>query len=100
MPLYDYDCADCGPFRAWTAMDRAAEPCACPYCGQDAARQLATPHLATMNGKLRKAMDRAERSSAEPRLVKRKHLAGCGCSLCSTRKTPPPLSRRWAIGHC
>ena len=100
MPTYEYLCPDCGPFRAWTAMDRAAEPCACPYCGQDAARQLATPHLATMNGKLRKAMDRAERSSAEPRLVKRKHLASCGCSLCSTKKTPPPLSKRWAIGHC
>lgn len=99
MPLYDYACPDCGPFRAWSSMAQADEPCACPGCGQDGARQLATPHLATMNGRLRHAMDRAERSSAEPRLAKRQHLAGCGCSLCSTRKTPPPASRRWALGH-
>lgn len=100
MPLYDYDCVDCGPFRAWATMAHAQAPCRCPSCGQDGGRQLAAPHLATMNGKLRKAMDRAERSTAEPRLVKRKHLAGCGCSLCSTRKTPPPAARRWALGHC
>jgi putative FmdB family regulatory protein len=100
MPLYDYACPDCGPFSAWSAMARAGEPCACPDCGRDGPRQLAAPHLATLNGSLRKALDRAERSTAEPRVVQRKHLAGCGCSLCSTRKAPRPLSSRWAIGHC
>lgn len=99
MPLYDYACPGCGPFRAWATMARAAEPCACPGCGRGSPRQLAAPHLATMNGSLRQALARAERSSAEPRVVKRQHLAGCGCSLCATRRTPPPVSRRWAIGH-
>lgn len=100
MPLYDYDCTGCGPFRAWSAMGDADAPCTCPDCGQAAPRQLAAPHLATMNGTLRRAMDRAERSSAEPRQMKRQHLAGCGCSLCSTRTTPRPASSRWALGHC
>lgn len=99
MPLYDYDCTVCGPFRAWAEMVRAEQPCACPSCGHAAARQLATPHLATMNSTLRRAMDRAERSSAEPRQAKREHLAGCGCSLCSIRKTPRRGSSRWALGH-
>ena len=99
MPVYDYDCADCGPFSAWGTMVRSAEACACPTCGRPSERQLARPHLATMNGKLRKAMDRAERSSAEPRVAKKEHLAGCGCSLCSTKRSPAPSSRRWALGH-
>lgn len=99
MPLYDYACDRCGPFRAWSTMAEASAPCPCPGCGGRGERQLATPHLASMNGPLRQAMTRAERSADEPRLVSRQHLDGCGCSLCSTRRKPPPVSKRWAIGH-
>ena len=101
MPLYDYACAaGCGPFRAWSTMAEAAAPGSCPCCGGRGERQLATPHLATMNGKLRQAMDRAERSSAEPRVAPRRHLERCGCSLCAARpRRPPSVARRWTVGH-
>lgn len=99
MPIYDYDCALCGPFRAWMTMADAGKSCACPSCGRESPQEIAAPRLNLMNGKLRRAMARAETSSAEPKVVPRAHLANCGCSLCAGRKSPPPASRRWAIGH-
>jgi putative FmdB family regulatory protein len=99
MPLYDYACADHGRFRAWAGMDEAGKPCPCPLCGAPGRREIAAPALNLMNGTLRKAMARAERSSAEPRVAPKKHLANCGCSLCAHKKAPPRASTRWALGH-
>lgn len=99
MALYEYVCEACGPFEAWSGMDRSGLPCACPGCGADSARQLAAPGLALMNHTLRRALERSDRSAAEPRVAPRKHLAGCGCSLCSLRPGPKASSSRWAIGH-
>ena len=99
MPLYDYLCDDCGPFSAWAPMGEAAAPCPCPSCRGRGERQLATPHLGLMHRSLRKAMDRAERSSDEPKVVSRKHLDNCGCSLCGSRKKAPGVERRWMVGH-
>ncbi|MGH7071366.1 MAG: FmdB family zinc ribbon protein [Acetobacteraceae bacterium] len=99
MPLYQYACDDCGSFEAWTGMERANAPCLCPTCGAASARELALPGLNSMNGSLRKALVRSEKSSDEPRVVSRSHLANCGCRLCSGRNRPQPLSRRWMIGH-
>ncbi|MEK0084428.1 FmdB family zinc ribbon protein [Benzoatithermus flavus] len=99
MPLYDYECADHGPFRAWARMAEALKACPCPLCGEPARRQISAPNLNVMNGTLRKALARAERSSDEPRVAPRKHLANCGCSLCAHKKAPPPAHHRWAIGH-
>lgn len=37
----------------------------------------------------------------EPRVVKKEHLAGCGCALCEVGKKGPPSPRKkWMIGHC
>ena len=99
MPLYEYVCADCGPFSAWTPMAAAAEACPCPNCRASGERQLAAPHLAMMHGGLRKAMERADRSAVEPKVASRKHVDSCGCSLCSTRKKAPGVERRWMVGH-
>jgi hypothetical protein len=46
---------------------------------------------------LRSAMARSERSSDEPKVVKKKDLAGCGCPMCRPRANT--VSSRWKIGH-
>jgi putative FmdB family regulatory protein len=97
MPQYDFACEDCGPFQAWASMAEAEKSSPCPCCNGPGARELSAPYLATMNGKLRRALGRSERSADEPRLVKRQHLASCGCTLC--RRKPASSSRRWMIGH-
>lgn len=100
MPLYSYACDDCGPFEGWSAMSEADKPACCPECSGTAPRAMAMPRLSTMNGTLRKALARSEGTASEPKVVKREHLAGCGCSLCGTRKNKPaPIERRWSLGH-
>lgn len=46
MPLYDYDCPGCGPFRAFRPMSESARAQDCPQCGGKAPRRLAAPMLA------------------------------------------------------
>lgn len=98
MPLYNYACSTCGPFDAWSPMADADSPCACPSCATPSARDVASPHLSLMNGTLRKALSRSERSTSEPKRVKRAHLANCGCKMCGSGKKSSPM-RRWMIGH-
>lgn len=98
MPLYNYVCSTCGPFDAWSSMAQADSPCACPDCNRASTRDVAAPHLSLMNGTLRKALSRSERSTSEPKRVKRAHLANCGCKMCGGSKKSSPM-RRWMIGH-
>lgn len=99
MPLYNYVCDDCGPFEEWNSITLADSACGCPNCQMPSHRDVSVPHLSLMNPTLRRAMDRADKSSGEPRVVKKKHLAGCGCSLCKLGNKPTPTRRRWSIGH-
>ena len=99
MPLYDYHCRVCGPFRTWASMEHATRPQGCPDCGEPAARQLATPYLSTMDGRLRRAESRCEKSAHEPQVVSRQHVDNCGCSICAGRKKKS-VHGRWMIGHC
>lgn len=46
MPLYDYACADCGPFRALRPMSESTRAQPCPRCAVAAPRRLAAPMLA------------------------------------------------------
>ncbi|HRO11981.1 FmdB family zinc ribbon protein [Amaricoccus sp.] len=97
MPLYDFVCGDCGPFRAWAVMAASEASADCPDCGAGCSRAVSAPRVSTLNGSLRSALARSERSIDEPRVVKRKHLAGCGCSMCRPRANA--VSSRWKIGH-
>ena len=99
MPLYSYACEECGPFDEWAEMSDAEKAMCCPSCAAEAARMMATPHLSTMTSGLRRALSRSEKTASEPRVVSRKHLAGCGCALCAVRTTPTPIERRWSLGH-
>lgn len=71
MPLYDYDCPRCGPFRAWRTMSEFEKPAKCPECRKSAARAIATPTLGMDSG-LRKAHAVNEKSASEPRVVRRR----------------------------
>lgn len=97
MPLYDFTCPQCGPFRAWAQMADAGDDVLCPACRGAAARAVSAPHIGAMTSQLRRAIGRSERSADAPSVVKRQHLAGCGCKLC--RPGPASPSRRWMIGH-
>lgn len=97
MPLYDFVCGDCGPFRAWMIMAASESAAECPDCGHGCARVVSAPQISTLNGTLRSALARSERSIDEPKLVNKKHLAGCGCSIC--KPSANQVSSRWKIGH-
>ncbi|MCA1296790.1 FmdB family zinc ribbon protein [Stappia indica] len=100
MPLYNYICEECGPFDSWETMSNAANACACPACSEPSARDVAAPRLNLMNTTLRRAMSRSEKSGSEPKVVKRSHLAGCGCALCKVGpQKPTPTRHKWMIGH-
>lgn len=45
MPLYDYACPDCGPFRTFRPISESARAQACPQCAAAAPRKLAAPML-------------------------------------------------------
>lgn len=71
MPLYDYACPQCGPFRAWRALREAGAPLACPQCGEHAPKAVTAPFLADMNPAVRQAHARNEKSAHEPTVASR-----------------------------
>lgn len=100
MPLYTYTCASCGPFETWATIEAAKSEILCPECETPGKRQISLPHISNMNSTLRKALARSEQSGSEPKVVSKKHLAGCGCPMCKIGKPkPPPTRYKWMIGH-
>ncbi|MBN3268663.1 hypothetical protein CUR95_15805 [Bordetella bronchiseptica] len=71
MPLYDYACPQCGPFRAWRALREVGGPLACPQCGERAPKAVTAPFLADMNPAVRQAHARNEKSAHEPTVASR-----------------------------
>ena len=70
MPLYDYHCEVCGPFREWRGMSEATKPLRCSGCGRSAQRQISAPHVRTGQAGIRyKAEALNEKSAHEPRVV-------------------------------
>ena len=45
MPLYTYECDDCGEFSAWARMDESGTAQPCPACAEPGQRALARPSL-------------------------------------------------------
>ncbi|HZX17233.1 MAG TPA: zinc ribbon domain-containing protein [Pseudomonas sp.] len=115
MPIYEYDCPDCGDFTQLRPMAERDAPCTCPYCATPSARViLSAPSLATMSGSQRRAIAANERSANAPQTVEeyaqsRKHPKGCGCCtpnkpLAPTKANPhalktKPSARPWMISH-
>ena len=69
MPLYEYNCKDCGEFEAWRSLDEYNAPTACPECDDIAVKIFSVPNVNLNSGSFA-AIDKI--NSAEPKLVKRK----------------------------
>ena len=88
MPIYDYECAACGPFTAMRPMVQFRDPCACPECGSGASRTfLRAPPIAGMDPTRRTVLASPERGANGRGLAKAAHPAGCGCCM---RRSPIP----------
>ena len=109
MPLYDYICDDCGPFRAWQGLALAETPVPCPDCDAAAQRSIAAPFIANMNPHNRIAHQRNEKSAHEPQMLSRQQLDKTGAkrsqaSACHHghshgQRHAHSSGRPWMIGH-
>jgi putative FmdB family regulatory protein len=108
MPLYDYECGSCGPFREWRGMSEWEAPAPCPSCSLPAPRLAAAPMLSTLSANNRIAHERNERSAHEPKVVRREDLPRGqhhhpGISPLIKRQFgdvhESPPSRPWMVGH-
>lgn len=75
MPLYAYDCGDCGPFDLHRPLGEGGETGRCPACGAEGRRVFSPPALARLARPLRRALDSEERSAHEPAVVTAKQGA-------------------------
>jgi putative FmdB family regulatory protein len=97
MPLYDYCCESCGPFRHFRSIADRSQPTACRTCGTIAERTLTAPLLSLMSNNNRIAETRNEKSAHEPGVVNVLEPGG--------RKEPAPkvpkklLERGGGHGH-
>ncbi len=115
MPLYDYECQECGPFVSFSSIEERSAPSFCPVCGRTSRRVISAPNLCLMASGTRKAHAVNERSQHAPR-VSRGHQcsSSCGCGTGTIRKkvattTIPKLGqfqtssrkspRPWMLGH-
>ncbi|MCE1237374.1 MAG: zinc ribbon domain-containing protein [Hyphomicrobiales bacterium] len=115
MPIYDYECESCGPFREMRPMAESAAPCACPVCATPSPRAfLSMPHLFTMDAGRRTALATNERASNEPissksERARRLHPANCSCCKPGAKQRATvfradgaksfPTARPWMISH-
>src|SRR5258708_26956910 len=116
MPLYDYNCVDCGNFCLWRSVADRDLPASCPGCHLRSARLISAPNLTLMPPGRREAFARNEKSRHEPG-VKTRHGCGSGCDcgsannsirkstrtveLGKTGSFEMPLKRKrpWMLGH-
>jgi putative FmdB family regulatory protein len=108
MPLYDYECGECGPFREWRRMTEFQAQVPCPSCSAPAARLAAAPMLAILSSNNRIAQERNERSAHEPKVVRREDLLQAPHrhhavsplikqQFGNVHESPP--GRPWLVGH-
>lgn len=115
MPMYDYECPNCGDFTDLRPMAEYSLPQPCPVCGTLSARVMRmAPAFSSLSAATRTAHATNERSADRPRLLsetgsKHKHGPGCGC--CggggkgrSVLRSPDgakafPTARPWMISH-
>ncbi len=111
MPVYDFNCPECGDFRALLTIDERNDPTPCPECSRVGQRLILAPNLALMNPIKRKATAINEKSRHEPR-ISNAHSCGSGCG-CGTKIRPARVrdtklgqlqgqkatARPWMLGH-
>ncbi|HVY04959.1 MAG TPA: zinc ribbon domain-containing protein [Burkholderiales bacterium] len=102
MPLYDYHCDTCGPFRQFRSISNRFVPADCAACGAKIERVLTAPQLNVMSSNNRIAETRNEKSAHEPGVVNVMKPADE-----KRPKAPKPLRghghahahRPWMLGH-
>ncbi len=109
MPLYDYSCEHCGPFRAWHSMSKCQAPSDCPTCGDLGPRAVTAPFIADMNPNSRVAHQRNEKSADEPQVMSHGRLNDLGSKRSRApghhhhghggHGHPHHSGRPWMIGH-
>ncbi len=102
MPLYDYACSDCGPFRDWQPMSAGTVPVDCPACGEPAPRAITSPFIANMNPHNRIAHQRNEKSADEPQVRSGKQVMNSGKKRSGAGHhghSHAPHGRPWMVGH-
>jgi len=105
VPVYEYDCAACGPFAALRPMSEYLDPGRCPGCDADTPRAMLTaPALAGMDSGRRRAFETNERSASAPRLSSASHGASCACcrptASDKSRAVKGFVNKRpWMISH-
>lgn len=84
MPLYDYQCAECGPFSEYRPMAESGLPLDCPACGASSPRALlGAPGFAALTSAARHSMATGGRGGHAPTRAStggHAHGAGCGCA--------------------
>src|SRR5688572_27693861 len=105
MPVYDYECRDCGPFSQLRSIHESSATTKCPDCGLPSSKVFPVVHLRAMSVQNRLAWQRNERSAHAP------HVCSATCSHKQSRKATrldgkPELtaskkknSRPWMLGH-
>ncbi|MBC7696825.1 MAG: zinc ribbon domain-containing protein [Bacteroidia bacterium] len=83
MPLYEYECVNCGVFSALRKMSESSQPALCDECGCEGERIISAPHLAILGKAQRSAHETNERSAHEPKIGRR---SSCGCAGSHTCK--------------
>jgi putative FmdB family regulatory protein len=94
MPVYDYLCADCGPFQQTRPMAEFAAPYPCEGCGVNAPRAiLVAPAMSSLEPGRRTAFETNERTANAP-------IRRSGPPPPSrTARTANPKQRPWMLGH-
>ncbi|MGN8199099.1 FmdB family zinc ribbon protein [Salinisphaera sp. RV14] len=110
MPIYEFDCPDCGGFSAMRPMAESQAPGDCPHCGSASRRViLSAPAVSRVSKATRVAHETNARSAHSPHTSATYgggHPAGCGCCSPAPRpagSTPPTRTRTghrpWMISH-
>lgn len=108
MPLYAYECLDCGPFQAKRSLADFDTDATCPDCNGASRRSLAAPTLMAMSANSRQAYARNEKSAWSPEVVRRdggdhsghKHGPGCGHGHAhAAQKHIHTGGKPWMVGH-
>ncbi len=106
MPVYEYNCDECGPFTKLRGIDQSSAPANCPECGTSSPKIFSVINLRSMRPENRTAWERNERCAHAP------HVCGSGCShgpakpRATTPGEKPAMqastkrnSRPWMLGH-
>ncbi|HEY9657773.1 MAG TPA: zinc ribbon domain-containing protein [Allocoleopsis sp.] len=86
MPLYEFQCDECGLFDQWRTMAECNDPAHCPHCERIARRVFSPPAL--LSGSLR-----LKKENREPQVVKRE------LEPKQPRAKSHEGGRPWMIGH-